>query len=191
MRIAPYLFSAVCGFAVMPITYAHEESHGHKHHEHHEQHQHEGHRHHGAHVHGMATLDLVMDGQELMLHLQSPLMNFLGFEHQPETEQQKAIYHDMLQQLEMLDVLLTVEGSTCKAESIEIDEPFDSQGQAGHADLDVSYFVRCEQPDNITGLKINLFDVYNRLETLQVQMVLPTGQQQLELNPQRTTIRIN
>lgn len=188
MRIAPYLFSAVCGFGLMPLAYAHEENHGHKHHEHHE---HEGHRHHGAHVHGMATLDLVMDGQELMMHLRSPLMNFLGFEHQPETEQQKAIYQDMLQQLERKDSLLTVEGTTCQAESIEIEDPFENLDQEGHADVDVSYFFRCEQADKITGLKINLFDLYNRIETLQVQMVLPNGQQQLELNPQRTTIRIN
>lgn len=191
MRIASFLFSAVCGFGFMPMTYAHEESHDHKHHEHHEHHEHEGHRHHGAHVHGMATLDLVMDGQELMLHLQSPLMNFVGFEHKPETEQQKAIYQDMLQQLDRKDGLLTVEGTTCQAESIEVEDPFATQDETDHADIDVSYFLHCEQADKITGLKINLFDLYNRLETLQVQMVLPSGQQQLELNPQRTTIRIN
>jgi len=182
MRKTVCCIAMFLGFNLMSVAYAAQDHH----HDHDE-----AHRHHGAHVHGMATLDLVMDGQELMIHLQSPLMNFLGFENQPETEQQKAIYQDMLQQLEMLDVLLTVEGSTCLAESIEIDEPFDHPDEAGHADLDVSYFLRCEQPDKITGLKINLFDMYNRLETLQVQMVLPKGQQQLELNPLRTIIRVN
>ena len=190
MRVSAYLISVLMGFNLMSIANADEKHHGHEHHGH-DHHEHEGHRHHGAHVHGMATLDLVMDDQELMLHLQSPLMNFLGFEHEPETEQQKAIYQDMLQQLERKNSLLTVEGTTCQAESIEIEDPFANQDEAGHADVDVSYFLRCEQPDKITGLKINLFDLYNRLETLQVQMVLPTGQQQFELNPQRTTIRIN
>lgn len=183
MRVSAYLISMFFGFNLMAVAYAHEE---HDHHEHED-----GHRHHGAHVHGMATLDLVMDGQEVMIHLQSPLMNFLGFEHAPETEQQKDIYQDMLQQLERLDTLMEVQGSACVAESIEVEDPFAQQEHAGHADVDVSYFLRCEDPASITGLEINLFDLYNRLETLQVQMVLPAGQQQLELNPQRTTIRVN
>ena len=78
-----------------------------------------------------------------------------------------------------------------RPELIEVEDPFASQDEAGHADVDVSYFLRCEQPNEITGLKINFFDIYSNLETLQVQMVIPSGQQQLELNPQRTTLRIN
>ena len=97
----------------------------------------------------------------------------------------------MLKLLERMDSLITIEGSTCEAELIEVEDPFASQDEAGHADVDVSYFLRCEQPNEITGLKINLFDIYSNLETLQVQMVIPSGQQQLELNPQRTTLRIN
>lgn len=180
MRAAVYLVTLFCGLSLSSIVYAQDEHHDHE----------AGHRHHGAHVHGMATLDLVMDDDELMMHLKSPLMNFLGFEHQPETEQQKAIYQDMLQQLEMLATLIEVKGSSCKAESIEVEEPFADSDEAGHADVDVSYFLRCEEPENITELKINLFDVYSNLESLQVQMVLPTGQQQLKLNQQRTSIRI-
>lgn len=183
MRLMHSILSMILGFSLMSVTYADNADGEHE--------QHAGHRHHDAHVHGMATLDLVMDGEALMIHLQSPLMNFLGFEHQPETAQQKHIYRDMLQQFELLETLLTVEGASCHAESIEIDDVFANQNEAGHTDIDISYFLRCEQPDKITGLQINLFDIYNRLELLQVQMVLPSGQQQLELNPQRTTLRIN
>ena len=96
----------------------------------------------------------------------------------------------MLQQLKMLATLVEVQGSSCIAESIKVEEPFVDNDEAQHADVDVSYFLRCEKPENITGLKINLFDVYSNLESLQVQMVLPTGQQQLKLNQQRTSIRI-
>lgn len=180
MRIAAYLVTLFCSLNLSSVVYAQDEHHDHD----------AGHHHHGAHVHGMATLDLVMDDHELMVHLKSPLMNFLGFEHQPETEQQKSIYQDMLQQLAMLTTLMEVKGSSCKVESIEVEEPFADSDAAGHADVDVSYFLRCEEPENITELKINLFDVYSNLETLQVQMVLPSGQQQLKLNQQRTSIRI-
>ncbi|MBL1459250.1 DUF2796 domain-containing protein [Methylophaga sp.] len=180
MRVAAYLVTLFCSLNLSSIVYAQDKHQDHD----------AGHRHHGAHVHGMATLDLVMDDHHLMMHLKSPLMNFLGFEHQPETEQQKSIYQDMLQQLKMLATLVEVQGSSCIAESIKVEEPFVDNDEAQHADVDVSYFLRCEKPENITGLKINLFDVYSNLESLQVQMVLPTGQQQLKLNQQRTSIRI-
>ncbi len=180
MRVAAYLVTLFCSLNLSSIVYAQDKHQDHD----------AGHRHHGAHVHGMATLDLVMDDHHLMMHLKSPLMNFLGFEHQPETEQQKSIYQDMLQQLKMLATLVEVQGSSCIAESIKVEDPFVDNDETQHTDVDVSYFLRCEKPKNITGLKINLFDVYSNLESLQVQMVLPTGQQQLKLNQQRTSIRI-
>ena len=182
MQFYAFFISAILGFGLLPMAQAHQDDHqGHEH----------AHRHHGAHVHGMATLDLVLDGEEMMMHLQSPLMNFLGFEHAPETEQQQSAYQEMMALLKRLDTLLEVEGADCVAESIDVEDPFDNSESDGHADIDVSYFLRCLAPENITSLKINLFDIYHQLETIEVQMVLPHAQQQLKLNPQRTTIRVN
>ena len=52
-----------------------------EHDHHYEQHQ--------AHVHGEATLHVVVEGNTVEIELQSPAMNLLGFEHSPETQQQK------------------------------------------------------------------------------------------------------
>ncbi|MFX6759683.1 DUF2796 domain-containing protein, partial [Acinetobacter baumannii] len=44
----------------------------------------EGHDHHGnhpAHVHGVGKLDVALEGNTLTLHLDSPLINLVGFEH--------------------------------------------------------------------------------------------------------------
>src|SRR5690554_4471147 len=96
------------------------------------EHHHEGHRHHGAHVHGMATLDLVADANNIMIHLRSPLVNLLGFEHQPVTTQQETAYHDLHQQLLALETLLTAQGTDCQAEDIEIADPFTGDEEALH-----------------------------------------------------------
>lgn len=182
MRLTPYLVVMASAINLMSMGHAGTDPH---------EHHHEGHRHHGAHVHGMATFDLVMDGEELMIQLRSPLMNFLGFEHQPETRQQQSAYQDMLEQLQTLDTLLTVHGSRCQAEFIEVEDPFAEEAAQGHADIDASYFLRCMDAEKVTALEINLFEHYNHLETIEVQMVLPSGQQHLQLTPQQTTIRIN
>ncbi|HUK03697.1 MAG TPA: DUF2796 domain-containing protein, partial [Burkholderiales bacterium] len=42
------------------------------------------------HVHGVARLQIALDGPLLTLFLDSPLDNLLGFEHFPSTEEQKA-----------------------------------------------------------------------------------------------------
>ena len=51
----------------------------------------DGHRHHDAHVHGQAKLNLVISGQQLLVELETPANNLLGFEHQAKTEKDKKI----------------------------------------------------------------------------------------------------
>ncbi len=57
-------------------------------------------RHHGAHVHGMAKLNIALDGNELLLELTSPAANIVGFEHAPGTEKEKHAVHEAVELLE-------------------------------------------------------------------------------------------
>lgn len=41
------------------------------------------HREHGAHEHGVAQLNLVLEGEKLLIELASPGVNIVGFEHAP------------------------------------------------------------------------------------------------------------
>lgn len=182
MQLTPYFVGMALAINIMSTVHAGTEPH--------EQH-HEGHRHHGAHVHGMATLDLVADGNDVMIHLRSPLINFLGFEHQPATDQQESAYHDLHQQLQTLETLLTAQGAHCQAEDIEIADPFAGTEETLHADMDVSYFLHCDNTEDLAALQVNLFTHYAHLETIEVQMILPSGQQHIQLKPQQTVIRIN
>lgn len=50
---------------------------------------HADHRQHGAHVHGVAQMNLAVDGENVFLELASPAMNIVGFEHQPSTAAQR------------------------------------------------------------------------------------------------------
>ena len=47
---------------------------------------------HEAHIHGLVTFNIVQDGNELLVEINSPGNDVLGFEHQPKTdERSKAI----------------------------------------------------------------------------------------------------
>lgn len=61
-------------------TAAHGHSHNHQH----------GHSHgHGAHVHGLAELDLILEGKDLIIEMTSPAANKVGFEHPPRNREQR------------------------------------------------------------------------------------------------------
>lgn len=51
-----------------------------------------GHGEYGAHLHGLAELNLIIEGSDLEIELTSPAMNKVGFEYQPRNrEQQEAV----------------------------------------------------------------------------------------------------
>jgi hypothetical protein len=52
-----------------------------------EKHEHEHeHRQYGAHVHGIAALNLALEGEEVHVEFDSPAANIVGFEHAPSSE---------------------------------------------------------------------------------------------------------
>ena len=58
------------------------------------------HRQHGAHVHGLAQMNLAVEGQNVLLELASPAMNIVGFEHMPSTDEQRHAVHEAAEMLE-------------------------------------------------------------------------------------------
>lgn len=62
-------------------------------HDHHQGHDH-GHkqeqRQHGAHVHGIAALNLALEGDEVHIEFESPAANVVGFEHAPSSKEDHA-----------------------------------------------------------------------------------------------------
>jgi len=60
----------------------------------------DGHRQHGAHVHGIAQMNLAVEGQNVLLELTSPSINIVGFEHMPSTDEQHHAVHEAAEKLE-------------------------------------------------------------------------------------------
>jgi hypothetical protein len=77
-----------------------------------------------AHVHGIATLQVAVDGPTLTLNLSSPLDNLLGFEHAPRTTKEKAAATDLTTRLRQPDTLLVpTQAAGCAVASAKIDAP--------------------------------------------------------------------
>lgn len=73
------------------------------------------------HVHGIATLQIVQDGQSLAVTLDSPAASLLGFEHAPQTEAQHTAVEQLTVQLESFDGALLINASAaCSVSDADI-----------------------------------------------------------------------
>ncbi|MEB6607083.1 DUF2796 domain-containing protein [Aeromonas sanarellii] len=167
----------------------------------HDEHDHQGH---GAHEHGHGHLNLVLDGNQLMIELQAPAADLVGFEHAARSDEEKARYAEAMTLLKQPDTLFRLDPAAgCKLTRQELqaakedhdhehehdhDKAADNHDEyhpeeAGHADLGAMYTYTCTDPAKLTGLEATLFGVYPSLEKLSVQGILPSGQTAAELTP--------
>ncbi|MFQ2762707.1 DUF2796 domain-containing protein [Aeromonas caviae] len=169
--------------------------------------EHESHSH-GAHEHGHGHLNLVLDGNQLMIELQAPAADLVGFEHAANTDEEKAQYAKAVARLQQPDALFRFDPAAgCKLTQQELQaakEDHDHEHEhehehehdkadgahdehhhddAGHADMGAMYTYTCATPAKLTGLEATLFSLYPSLEKLSVQGILPTGQTAVELTP--------
>jgi len=132
-----------------------------------------------AHVHGVARMDLAVDGNKLTLSMEMPLDNTVGFEHLPNNDAQKTALAESMKTLRNAsDLFVPTAAAECKVESANVGDPFPG-GKAkadGHADVDADYVFHCAQPAALKGLETTLFKHFSRLHRIDVQRATAGGQ---------------
>lgn len=158
-----------------------------------ESHDHE-HRQHGAHVHGIAALNLALEGQEVHLDLDSPAANIVGFEHAPSSDADHAALDKAVAMLKDGNQLFRFNSEAgCQMEKVAVTSPLltdeheehehEEHEGGDHADIEATYHFECEQPDKLTQLSVELFEAFPRTEKLNVQYVIESKQGAAELSP--------
>lgn len=172
-----------------------------------ESHDHE-HRQHGAHVHGIAALNLALEGQEVHLELDSPAANIVGFEHAPSSDADHAALDKAVAMLKDGNQLFRFNSEAgCQMEKVAVTSPLladeheheheeheheeheheehehEEHEGGDHADIEATYHFECAQPDKLTQLSVELFEAFPRTEKLNVQYVIESKQGAAELSP--------
>ncbi|MBA1275587.1 DUF2796 domain-containing protein [Stutzerimonas azotifigens] len=187
-------------FALIPLAHAAEHSHDHDHdHEHGSL---------SAHEHGVARLNVALDGQALELELESPAMNLVGFEHAATSDADKATLKAARESLEQPLTLFSLPAQAgCSVASTELESPLfgrkehshehtkehghthaEEHGHGDHdhehSDISAHYQLSCFTPAALKTLDLNaLFQRFPDTRTIQVQLIGPSGQQGVELTP--------
>lgn len=163
---------------------------------------------HEAHVHGVGKLDVVLDGQALSLHLDSPLVNLVGFEHAANSAKDKAAVQAMTKTLRGTGadaVFVASPSAECKVSGVKLesaaldpellDEPAATKPAAqadhdGHADLDADFTFRCAHPERLQKIEVRLFDAFKGFNSIDVQLVTGKRQGAAKLTPAANTIAV-
>lgn len=95
------------------------------------------HRHHEAHEHGVAQLNIAIEGNDLHMEFTSPAANIVGFEHQPRTPEQKGAVRKAMEKLEDGSKLFIPSSEAqCRLSksSVKTDIEHDAEHEGEHGD---------------------------------------------------------
>ena len=201
--------STVFAFTVLSLaisTVSAGEKHDHDHdHDH-------GKRQHDAHVHGIAALNLALEGKEVHIELDSPAANIVGFEHAPSSKADHAAIDKAVAILKDGNGLFQFNADAgCEMEKVDIaselledehhdhdkkaehdhkdhDHDHEHEGEA-HSDIEVAYHFECSAPGKLTQLTVELFESFSGMEKLKVQYVIEAKQGAAELTASKHVVK--
>lgn len=170
-------------FTLLPLSLAHADDHAHEH---------------GSldkHEHGMSTLNLALEGNQLEIELESPAMNIVGFEHAASSDADQATVSAARAALEKPLTLFSLPAAAgCVVEATDVESPLfghddhdemhaDAKGES-HSDIDAEYALTCSKPEALTTLSLApFFQQFPGTSKVQVQLIAPNGQKGAELTP--------
>lgn len=152
-----------------------------------------------AHQHGVGHLNLVLEGQQLILELSTPAEDLLGFEHAPRTPEQQAQLNTLKEILGQPEKLFTLPAAAqCDPEPVTLHSSLfaesvgsgsDDQAADQHADISAHYAFHCARVENLQHLEVILFEQFPGSTKLLLQAITPSGQYGGELSASDHRIR--
>lgn len=147
------------------------------------------------HEHGLAALNVAVEGNKLEIELESPSMNIVGFEHAAHSAEDQAKLASARTALENpLALFALPAAANCVVHEVEVESPLfgnddademhtDAKGNA-HSDIDADYELTCSKPEALSSLSLApLFQQFPGTTKIEVQLIGPNGQKGAELTP--------
>ena len=157
-----------------------------------------------AHMHGRAIMNIAIEGTQVLIELEIPGMDMVGFEHQARTAGQKKAVKAATAKLSKAELIFTLpEMAACKLVRSEVtsggdrddhqgdtkhdthDEAHDQDHMAFHA----GYNLTCASPEALSSIRLNLFANITTLKEIIILAVTPKGQIRARADRQNPLIR--
>jgi len=161
---------------------------------------------HKAHEHGVAKVNIAVDGAQVTIFLESPLVDLLSFGHAPATLEQCEQVKEMARRMHQSVLFRLTPAAECRLERValasevlaadlldpNISLPVLCPGQSAAQssgevcnDLHVEFTFICGKPENLSSVNVLLFNDWPKLTRIDAQAVTPKGQRSASLTPKR------
>ncbi len=142
-----------------------------------------------AHEHGHSTVNVVADGDQLFIEFESPAVNLIGFEHEPESDgQQAAINKSIARLLDFRSLINLPEKANCQIVDKSANWILDPEHD-NHAEFHASYQFKCNLA-NLDAIGLKIFDYFPGIEEIDAQILFPDIQLALELDARNKSIQL-
>lgn len=158
------------GVAFSSIAFAQEHNHG-------DNHGHEDIMHSEAmHAHGVIHASIALEDNELEIELHSAAGNFLDFEYEPQTKEEKQAVKALDNVFKQESFMTLSNKAKCKLE----DYDFDLESKVKHANVEVEFDYECK---NINALNEIIFDfsLFPHIEKIEAQYIDDKGRSAKEI----------
>lgn len=157
-----------------------------------------------GHSHGVAELEISLEGDMLSIELESPLDSLLGFERKPQYEKDFAKVREVAALLRAGDKLFVPAAAAgCVLSSVKLESAAiapdllgekaapaakaDAHGHE-HADLDAHYQFKCAKPAELKSIEVKVFDSFKRLRFINTQLAAGKTQRAAKLSAKSRTL---
>jgi hypothetical protein len=145
-----------------------------------------------SHSHGGAALSIAAENTVVVMELDTPLYNLLGFEHAPNTTEEKIRAEAVEARLSSPETLFRLNPEAgCSyvkpAQNITLFEQAHDghEHDAQHQDVILNYELRCEDIQKLETLKILFFNDFPYFKALELVYLGPSQPISAELSPSR------
>lgn len=149
----------------------------------------------GPHEHGVAHMNLAIEGNSLQISVKVPLESLLGYERAPRTDAERAAATALLERLKQTQPVLALpdkaqcrESAPAQVKAPLLEGP--SGTASGHGDLEAQYRLQCAQTGELRQMDVTLFDVAKGISRVKAQVVGPQGQSQSVLRRNKRQIKL-
>jgi Protein of unknown function (DUF2796) len=135
------------------------------------------------HEHGVARLDVAVEPGRILVELQSPLNNFVGFERAPRNEAETAKAEAAIKKLRNGAEMFRIDGNAgCTLDKVVLTAPQLGlsapvpTAASDHADLQGSFEFKCSAGSKASFMEVGLFDAFSGFKRIDLQVITPRGQ---------------
>ena len=151
-----------------------------------------------AHVHGLSHLTIALEKQTLLVEINSPLMDMVGFEGEPRTKVQKDSIERAKTKLRKIDNVLIFKGGSCREKNIDVklghdhsnDHSHSEHDHDTHSEISAVYKFKCLEPQELREITVLLPNQFSRMEQIKAQWATSDAQGQITLDKKKNIINL-